>query len=238
MTKNAPKQQNNTTKDIAIFGGTFDPIHNGHIRTAEHIAKWLNLKEIVLLPAHIPPHKNAPITSALQRVEMVKLAIKDKSIFNIDCRELKRDKPSYTVDTLKEYREEYPNHRLFFVIGMDSLLTFDKWYHWQKILQLCHLAVISRPGIEDKKFPPPIQHILDNHLMNISEINDKDSGGIFINREINVDVSSTEIRKQLQNGKRHINNSDNGTCSDSEIYLQKFVSSEVLKFINKNKLYL
>ena len=135
-------------KRIAILGGTFDPIHHGHLKPAQQVANWLKLEKLVLLPAHIPPHKNGTYANASQRKAMVELVCEHDKLFHIDSRELTRTSPSYTVETLKEIKSENPHSQLFFIIGMDSLLNFTSWHQWQEILMLCHLVVNNRPQYE------------------------------------------------------------------------------------------
>ena len=138
--------------NIGIFGGTFDPIHLGHTQSAQIVAQYLNLSKVLFIPAHIPPHKNcvnnSPKVSAEQRSTMVELACKENKIFTCDKRELRRQQYSYTVDTLLELKKELPEQRLYFIIGMDSLLSFTQWHRYQDILKLCHLVVNTRPNYD------------------------------------------------------------------------------------------
>jgi len=185
-------------KIIAILGGTFDPIHNGHIETAKETAKWLNVEQLLLLPAHLPPHKNSTTASALHRENMVKIVCQQHSLFQLDNRELKRDTSSYTVTSLQEIKLAQPESIIFFIIGMDSLLTFTTWHQWQTILSLCHIVVNVRPGYPLNSINTATQEILNKHqIKSINEIIQQDAGGIILHKNQSFNISSSEIRQQL-----------------------------------------
>lgn len=133
---------------IGILGGTFDPVHCGHLRVALDIQQALQLDEMRLIPCRQSPLREAPVARPGQRVEMLRLAI-DGNVrppFRLDERELFRQGPSYTVDTLSELRRENPEAALGFVIGLDAMLSFNQWHEWRRILELAHLLVAARPG--------------------------------------------------------------------------------------------
>jgi len=216
--------------DIGILGGTFDPIHLGHTLPAKVVANYLKLDKILLIPASVPPHKATPNVSAKQRAEMVKLACNNETMFQCDQRELQRDGNSFTVDTLKELSQAYPQNRLFFIIGLDSLLSFTTWHKYQEILTLCHLVVNTRPNYQLSSLNQTTQNLLKNHQVNnISMLKKSHCGAIYLlsntidntKTELNIDISSSEIRQRLANSKN---------C-------QRLLTSEVLDFINKNNLY-
>ncbi len=150
MLDNPLKNKKTPNAGIGIFGGTFDPIHIGHVKSIDAVATWLHLDKVLIIPAHIPPHKTdsniTPKATSAQRATMVELAIADKPLFYCDRRELNRNGPSFTIDTLKELKATYPNQPLYFVIGMDSLQTFTTWHKYKEILSLCHLVVNTRPN--------------------------------------------------------------------------------------------
>ena len=193
---------NANTQAIGIFGGTFDPIHLGHTNSAQSVATQLNLNKILLIPAHIPPHKSSvdltPHANAQQRAAMVELACKHNSLFVCDSRELHRPGRSYTVDTLKELKRQYPNQALYFIIGMDSLMTFTQWYKYQEILTLCHLVVNTRPNYSLNEINDATRALLKNHqLTDINKLTLFTSGKIFFAHESLTDISSTQIRKKI-----------------------------------------
>ncbi len=213
---------NSKTKHIGIYGGTFDPIHLGHINSAKHIAKWLNLSEITLLPSHIPPHKSTTHANPVQRREMVNRVENEHSVFTVDSRELKKTTPSYTVETLEAFKHEHPDSTLYFLIGMDSLQTFTSWYRWQDILKLAHLVVSTRPGYQHKNNCLATQNLLKECLIrDISTRHILSSGGIFLAPEQNWCISSTEIRMRIKSQQPH----------------QHLISNTVFDYIKQQQLY-
>lgn len=132
---------------LGILGGTFNPIHLGHLRIAEEVRDRLGLDRVLFLPAATPPHK--PLAGDLpfaERLAMVELAIADNPAFSASALENRRQGPSYSVDTLAELRREYPGNELFFIIGSDSFLEIGLWHRFAEIFPLCHLVVVERPG--------------------------------------------------------------------------------------------
>ncbi|WDE03853.1 nicotinate-nucleotide adenylyltransferase [Thalassomonas viridans] len=195
------------TSDIGILGGTFDPIHLGHINPAKELLRWLGLKELVLMPAAIPPHKAGTSASARQRADMVKLVCGQEKVFHCDERELKRAATSYTLATLLEIKKEHPHQRIFFIIGMDSLFTFTRWHKWQEILTLCHLVVNTRPGYETADMPADTRQLLARHqVTDVGALKQSMAGHIILAPESRWDISSTGIRQQLKSGEdcRHL----------------------------------
>lgn len=211
---------------IGVFGGTFDPIHIGHIETAKAVIRELNLAELLLIPAHIPPHKTSiatsPRASANQRADMVDLVCQKENRFYCDRTELSRSGHSYTVDTLKQLKNNHSEHSLYFIIGMDSLLTFTTWHKFQDILQLCHLIVNTRPNYPLSKINTATKTLLAKHQVNnLSELQQRDHGCIYFTEPQHYDISSSQIRQRL------LANQD---CD-------KLLPPKVIDFINKNQLY-
>lgn len=212
------QQRAEKTNCIGIFGGTFDPIHHGHTQPLTQAAKLLSLKQIRLLPAHIPPHKNTTIANSEQRVAMVSLICQENPLFILDCRELQRSEKSYTVTTLQEIQQESPNAKLYFFIGMDSLLNFTQWHQWQTILTLCQLIVMPRPGYNSSDIPAPLQP-----LCKILQVNDTNTANaqIILMPECLVDISSSEIRRKIARQET----------------VSPWLSNKVESFIKKYQLY-
>ncbi len=204
------------------MGGTFDPIHNGHVETAKESAKWLNVEQLLLLPAHIPPHKDSTTASAFHRENMVKIICQQQALFQLDNRELMRHTSSYTVTSLQEIKHEQPNSKLFFIIGMDSLLNFTTWHQWQTIISLCHLIVNVRPGYPLNQINTATQKLLKKHqVTHINEIAQQDAGGIILHKNQSFDISSSDIRQQLYD----------------ENLMENLISDAVHKYIIQEKLY-
>ena len=182
---------------IGFLGGSFDPIHNGHLLPAIEVAKSLQLKKLFLMPNHIAPHKAGSHCSALQRSEMVELAVQGFEQLSVDRRELNRHSASYTVDTLKEIQAECPDTPICFMMGMDSLIHFNSWFKWQEILNYCHLVIIARPGWKGE-FNEPIQALLKQHqTTSLQQLHASKSGKIYFQETKQFDISSTYIRDQI-----------------------------------------
>lgn len=205
-----------------LLGGTFDPIHLGHIAPAKETATWLGAKHVSLIPAHIPPHKQNTHASAEQRASMAEIICLNDDLFQLDRRELMRSEHSFSVDTLAELKAEQPNAHLHFMMGMDSLLTFTQWRDWQKILTLCNLIVNIRPGYCHQQLNTKISPALTPHLVESVEQLKKHSVGKIILHECEaIDISSTQIRRQIRSG---------------EDYAQ-FVTKQVYIYIEQQQLY-
>jgi len=197
---------------IGILGGTFDPIHLGHTQSAQGVAKELGLTTVLLIPAHIPPHKVSsdlvPHATAQQRAAMVELACQQSTLFSCDTRELLRDGHSYTIDTLKELKLKYPNQPLYFIVGMDSLMSFTRWHQYQEILNLCHLVVNTRPNYAIEQLNNETEALLSKYqTTDITQLSRLESGTIFLAKAQFFDVSSTQIRDELaqeQSEHRHL----------------------------------
>lgn len=134
---------------IAVMGGTFDPVHNGHLRSALELKELLALDEVHLVPCHQTPHRKQPGRTSQQRLDMLKLAVKGEEGLCIDDRELRLDQPSYSVLTLQSLRDELGDNAVIcWVMGVDAFAHFTRWHQWQRILELANLVVMTRPGFE------------------------------------------------------------------------------------------
>ncbi|AGH80687.1 nicotinate (nicotinamide) nucleotide adenylyltransferase [Psychromonas sp. CNPT3] len=183
---------------IGFLGGTFDPIHFGHLRPALEVCERVNLQTLFLLPNHIAPHKSSAQCSATRRAHMVRLAIKAQPKLRIDTRELNRAQASYTIDTLKELKQDYPHTPICFIMGMDSLLSFDSWHQWQDILNYCHLIVCHRPGWKCD-FNNKISALLKAHkTSHKDDLHCLQAGKIYFQETTQLEVSSSQIRDALQ----------------------------------------
>ena len=131
---------------IAILGGTFDPVHLGHLRVAWEAAEALDA-QVRLMPAHVPPHRPAPLASAAQRVAMLEAALAGQGRLTLDTRELRRDGASYTFDTLCGMRREFgPEQPLILLLGADAFAGLPSWHRWRELLDQAHVVVLTRPG--------------------------------------------------------------------------------------------
>lgn len=186
---------------IGVFGGTFDPIHKGHLQPVEQAAQQVHLQKVHLLPCHIPPHRQTPAVSAEHRLEMVKLACQNNPLFIADDRELRRHKPSYSFDTLREFRQQYPQQSLAFIMGMDAFNHFDSWYRWQDILNLSHLIICQRPGYHIQSNPSLDALIKQHGNPNKNALHQNPCGIIHFTNVALMDISATDIRQQLYRGQ-------------------------------------
>lgn len=187
-------------KCIGIFGGTFDPIHIGHLRMALEIKQQLQLDEMRLLPCYLPPHRPTPGASASQRVDMLEIALQGCTELRVDKRELQRDKPSYTYDTLHSLRAEVgAQTSLCLSMGMDSFAALDSWYNWDQLVQLAHIVVVARPGW----FLPEsgaVADLLQSCRADNEAITQKSAGAIVLLEQRLLPISATDIRAQIHTG--------------------------------------
>lgn len=185
---------------IGVFGGTFDPIHYGHLRTAHELLRALQLTEVRFLPCGLPPHREPAIASGEQRAAMVRAAIRDERRFIVDDRELHRDGPSYSVDTLLALRAEFPTRSLCLMVGMDAYLGLPKWYQWRQILQLAHLVVAHRPGWVAPDTGPLGELLADRGTENADDLHRARAGRIFIHAVTQLEISSSAVREMIAAG--------------------------------------
>lgn len=189
---------------IGILGGTFNPIHFGHLRMAQELAESLNLDTVRFIPAANPPHKNAPAISAEQRAAMVQLAIANNSRFVFDDRELHRAGASYTLDTLHSLREELgKDASITLFMGSDAFTKFDTWHRWQEIIKLCHIALVQRPQLRghEHKLSQSLETFLHHHYSeNSDDLRHAPCGFVTMRQITALDISSTAIRHALQHG--------------------------------------
>jgi len=184
----------------ALYGGTFDPVHYGHLKPVEILANLIGLQRVIIMPNNVPPHRPQPEATSEQRKEMLALAIADKPLFQLDERELRRDTHSYTSQTLQEWRAERgPTQPLGFIIGQDSLLNFPSWHQYETILQNSHLIVCRRPGYPLTMKEEQHQAWLDAHLTNdVEDLHTLPAGKIYLAETPWFDISATLIRERLQ----------------------------------------
>ncbi len=179
---------------IGIFGGTFDPIHYGHLRIALEVLQAHQLSQVRFIPLNIAVHRKQPETPQNLRLQMLKKAIVDVAEFSIDERELIRNKPSYSIDTLKSLATDFPHHSFCLMMGMDSFNTFSEWKQPDEILQYCHLMVMSRPDSTLVKAHPYQSHITNRK----QALKETKAGYIFIQQVSALSISSTQIRQSVQ----------------------------------------
>lgn len=190
---------------IGILGGTFDPIHFGHLRPALEISEKFELEQLRFIPSATPPHRWKPVASAAHRLNMVKLAVQEIPEFVVDDREYQRQGSSYTVDTLQSIHDDSQKpDSILMLLGLDAFQSFTQWHEWERILTLAHIVVSTRPGYKlpqrsaKKKADSWMQgRIVDS----MSELKAAQAGCIFFCEVTQLDISATSIRNMLQHGK-------------------------------------
>ena len=186
---------------IGIFGGTFDPIHFGHLRTAFELLQAMRLSEMRFMPAGNPPHRDVTVASAEQRLAMVRAATEGQPGFVVDDREVRREGISYSVDTMRTLRADYPDSSLCLIVGMDAFLGLPKWRQWRELLELAHLVVAHRPGWRAPSMGPLGELLVDRGTGRIGDLHESRAGCIYIHAVTQLEISSTEVRKLIAAGR-------------------------------------
>lgn len=187
-------------KRIGLFGGTFNPVHCGHLRLALEVQQAFELDQLSLLPCHVPPHRQTPSVNAEVRAEMLALAVADCPLLSVDNRELQRQGPSYTVDTLREVRREQGEDvSISWLMGMDSLAQLQQWHCWQELLALANLIVLARP---EYSLPNqgPVADYLRQHQTNMMGWQGQVHGALVLASVRELPISATDIREQIAAG--------------------------------------
>jgi len=214
---------------LGILGGTFNPIHYGHLSAAEEVRDRLKLDRILFIPSNLPPHKyEEEVPSAVQRLEMVRLATTGNPFFEPSEIEIKRGGRSYTIDTVEALRKVFPGTELFFITGLDSFLEIQTWHQWERLLTLCNFVVISRPGyhfvdLAKISFMESASHELarlDRGDLRQAMIRSV-AFTIHLERIPLFDISSTDIRNRVKAG----------------VSIKYLLPDAIETYIIKNKLY-
>lgn len=194
---------------IGLFGGTFDPVHNGHIAVAQEAKKRLCLDKIILIPAGDPPHKTQKkVTQKQHRLRMTELAFEPFDGYEISDYEIRKNTPSYSVDMIRHFHETFAGSELFFIIGADSFADLPSWWHYRELLSLCSIIVVSRPDTEKSDL-----------LADFS--GDEEAPRVFFLDNLHMDISSTQIRAMVYHGQD----------------VTAFVPETVCRYIQENRLY-
>ena len=213
-------------KRIGLFGGTFDPIHFGHLRAAEEIRYILNLDKVLFIPTATPPHKeNSGISQAADRLEMIRLAIDENKYFEISEYELESDAPSYTIYTLEHFTQSEQDAEFYFIVGNELFNEIENWRDYKKLFELSNFAVITRPGfseLDSSKIPLALKDDFRYHnsIENMISYNNKVREIVFIEIK-GIEISSTDIRGFVK----------------SEQSIKYLVPDKVEKYIRSQKLY-
>lgn len=179
---------------IGIFGGTFDPVHIGHLRTAYELRRHLRLDEVRFVPCGQPPHGKRPVAPAAVRLEMLRAALADQPGFVIDERELERSGPSYTVDTLMALRADLPSRPLALIVGMDAFVDIGSWHRTDEILELAHVIVAHRPGARLPDAGPAGRLLAAHGGADGAALAATPAGRILVHAVTQLEISSSAIR--------------------------------------------
>lgn len=195
------KRAGGRPRAIGIFGGTFAPIHNGHLQLALTARDTLGLSQVRLLPAAVPPLRNRPVISGERRLEWVRLAVQEHPRLVADGRELERDGPSYTVDTLASLRQDFPDAPLCLLLGQDTAQQLPQWHRWQSLTDYAHLVFFNRPGVPEH-FPVELARFLRERAAHDATELHRAPAGLWWHCEMPpVDLSATAIRAALREGR-------------------------------------
>ena len=186
---------------IGVFGGTFDPVHFGHLRPALEVLQGLQLQEIRWIPCHQPPHREMPVVDSSLRVEMLEAAIQGIDRMHVDTREIEREGPSYMVDTLESLRKEVGDTPLCLLMGMDVFCGLDRWHRWQEIMELSHLIVMRRPDSHEPETGELAEILSDHRCEDVEQIRSEKAGRILFFPVTQMDISASQIRETLREGK-------------------------------------
>lgn len=186
---------------VLLFGGTFDPVHFGHLRMAVEAREFVAAETVWMVPCHVPSHRQSPGADSEQRLNMLRAAADGQPGMAIDDRELRRDGASYTVDTLIEWRRELGADRsLIWCMGSDAFALIDRWHRWQTLLELAHLLVLERPGFrlpEDSKAAA----LLRQHKLPVAAVASQPAGGVLSVQPTQLMISATDVRARAKDGR-------------------------------------
>ncbi len=186
---------------IGLFGGTFDPIHYGHLRTAFELLQALKLAQVRFLPTGNPPHREAPLALGELRLEMVRAAVAGQSGFTVDDREIRRSGVSYSIDTVIELRAEDAARSLCLLLGMDAFLGMPTWHRWREIFEFCHVVVAHRPGWKAPITGPLGEVMVDRGTGSVRDLHASPAGRIYVHAVTQLEIASTDLRALILSGR-------------------------------------
>ena len=188
-------------RPLAILGGTFDPVHLGHLRVAWEAAEFLDA-DVHMMPANVPPHRPQPVASTEQRVAILRTALLGQDRLILDERELRRDGPSYTVETLVELRREIgPDRPVVLLVGSDAYSGLASWHRWQSLFDLAHIGVLRRAGHEINESPELAGQTRARRITSASDLQQTASGSVIEIAVSALEISATHIRNELAAGR-------------------------------------
>lgn len=212
-------------KPVGILGGTFDPVHIGHLRLALEVHQQLGLQEVRLVPVYSPPHREPPVATPEQRLTMLKLGAAKTNGLTVDDVEIRRQGTSYTIDTVKSLRKIYPETPLCLIIGMDQFGKLDTWRDWTSLPEYVHFIIVNRTGANAEIKNPEAADLCSSRLVeDVGKIHDSPAGRIYKIDIPLIEISSTRIRKLVEENKsiKHLTTVDVITyINDESLYQNK-----------------
>lgn len=190
-----------TSVATGILGGTFDPVHYGHLRAALEVAEGLGLEEMRLIPAARPPHRETPVASPRDRLAMLELAVADYPGLRADDRELRREGPSWMVDTLQSLRDELGQSPLLLVVGQDAANQLDRWHQWTRLFTLAHLVVLQRPDARQSYQGALQSEMARRTASEPSQLLRLPAGCVWPLAITQLDISASAIRRMFAEGR-------------------------------------
>jgi nicotinate-nucleotide adenylyltransferase len=188
-------------KPIGVFGGMFDPIHFGHLRTAHELHEVLGLEAIAFLPAGDPPHRAAPLADAATRLAMVRAAVADDPRFVVDDREIRRSGPSYTILTLEEMRREQGDRPIALIMGMDAFAGIDRWHRASELTSLAHIVIAQRPRASRPASGLAAELLRDHLCTEPARLSERPAGRVYVSEGTQIDLSSSAVRGIVAAGR-------------------------------------
>ena len=186
---------------IGVYGGTFDPVHLGHVNAAKEIQQTLGMKEVRMVLSARPPHRRQPALSAEQRFELLTLAVKNEAKLIADDCEIHRSGPSYMVDTLFEFKQNQPRSSWALILGLEAFNGITRWHRWSDLLSLAHIVVTDRAGF-DNQWDASVVDLVNKHLaVDKAELKKHTHGKIYRQNVTPIDISATHIREIVQQGQ-------------------------------------
>ena len=187
---------------VALLGGTFDPVHNAHLRVAWEAAEVLDA-EVRIVPAGLPPHRDPPVASAAERAALLRAALEGQGRLALDTRELRRDGPSWTVDTLLDLRAEAgPSRPLVLLLGADAFAALPSWHRWRELFELAHLGVLSRPGHAPGELPTELRtKVASRRCSDPAQLHASPAGRVLPIPVTPLEISGTQVRALLAAGR-------------------------------------
>lgn len=187
---------------IGIYGGTFDPIHYGHLRAALEVKEAVGMRELRFLPCRQPPHRPQPVADSQTRLRMLEIALADADQgFSLDTRELERSGPSYMVDTLSSIRKDVGDEPLCLILGLDAFLALPAWHRWRRLFGLAHIVVLQRPDYDVEYVEDLERCVEERQVLDPALLGAQPDGMIFFLEVTQLAIASTSIRRMLREGR-------------------------------------